>query len=108
MEMWRNLFQDQNTVWKKLWTSVAQPEGADPLQALVLLTNSEQAGVQYPRVVRRNPDHPEQRLYALQKLEQAGFLYRVRSKADERVVTLSVTPAGCGALEPHFEPAALY
>ena len=47
--------------------------GADPAAGPGAACHSEQAGVQYPRVVRRNPDHPEQRLYALQKAGTGRF-----------------------------------
>ena len=98
MEMWRNLFRIKYCM-EKIMDPVTQPEGLTPLQALVLLAIRNRQVCNIRALCDATQITQSNASTLCKKLEQAGFLYRVRSKADERVVTLSVTPAGCGALE---------
>ena len=87
---------------------ITQTEGLTPLQALVLLAiqNKQVCNIRAlcdtTRITQSNAST------LCKKLEQTGFLCRVRSKTDERVVTLSVTPAGREALERVQGPVAFY
>lgn len=98
MEMWRNLFRIKYCM-EKIMDPITQTEGLTPLQALVLLAiqNKQVCNIRAlcdtTRITQSNAST------LCKKLEQTGFLCRVRSKTDERVVTLSVTPAGREALE---------
>lgn len=98
MEMWRNLFRIKYCM-EKILDPITQAEGLTPLQALALLAIQNKQVCNIRALCDATQITQSNASTLCKKLEQAGFLCRARSKADERVVTLSVTPAGREALE---------
>lgn len=91
---------------------IAESEGLTVMQARILIEikSSEQATV--GRVSRLMGENHGNCSSLCKKMEQAGFVRRIRSKADERIVILQLTPQGdqavdtiCRRIDERFQPA---
>jgi len=91
---------------------IAESEGLTVMQARILIEikSSEQATV--GRVSRLMGENHGNCSSVCKKMEQAGFVRRIRSKSDERIVLLQLTPQGdqavdtiCRRIDERFQPA---
>lgn len=77
-----------------LYTPVLKPLGLTYTQYIVLLVLWEKDGVPVGEIGERLMLDNGTLSPLLKKLEQAGYVERRRNRADERVVTISLTDAG--------------
>ena len=91
---------------------IAESEGLTVMQARILIEikSSEQPTV--GRVSRLMGENHGNCSSLCKKMEQAGFVSRIRSKSDERIVILQLTPQGeqavdtiCRQIDERFQPA---
>jgi len=78
---------------------IAESEGLTVMQVRILIEiqNSDIATVgSLSRLMGENHGNCSS---LCKKMEQAGFVNRIRSKSDERIVTLRLTPKGTSAVE---------